>query len=126
MMAGTSPISAHGHYPFMNLYEANIVGIIDVDDVWGPNAPGNTFFRNRVLGTDQHEDFGDRDGFRLRAYHGTQYLIGNEINGEGIIGDISDVVLHGNNVNGEVAWDPTITEYRFARFLLPLVAAGFL
>lgn len=99
-------ISLHGHYSFMDLYESNIVGWVGVGDYWGPAGPGNTFFRNRVLGTDRHEAFGDSRGIDLNEYHGTQVLIGNEVGGEGIYGDLSDVVLHGNNVQGTVTWDP--------------------
>jgi hypothetical protein len=41
-------ISMHGHYPFTNLFEGNIVQNIQLDQTWGPNGPYNTFFRNRA------------------------------------------------------------------------------
>ena len=41
-------ISLHGHYPFSNLFEGNIVQNIQIDQAHGPNGPFNTFFRNRV------------------------------------------------------------------------------
>jgi hypothetical protein len=41
-------ISMHGHYPYANLFEGNIVQNIQLDQTWGPNGPGNTFFRNRA------------------------------------------------------------------------------
>lgn len=41
-------ISLHGHYPFANLFEGNIVQNIIIDHTWGPSGPRNTFFRNRA------------------------------------------------------------------------------
>lgn len=41
-------ISLHGHYPFENLFEGNIVQNIIIDHYWGPSGPGNTFYRNRA------------------------------------------------------------------------------
>jgi hypothetical protein len=41
-------ISMHGHYPFSNLFEGNIVQNIQLDYTHGPNGPFNTFFRNRA------------------------------------------------------------------------------
>jgi len=41
-------ISLHGHYPFSNLIEGNIVQNIIIDHYWGPSGPWNTFFRNRA------------------------------------------------------------------------------
>ncbi len=41
-------ISMHGHYPFSNLFEGNIVQNIQIDQTWGPSGPYNTFFRNRA------------------------------------------------------------------------------
>jgi hypothetical protein len=41
-------ISLHGHYPFANLFEGNIVQNIIIDHYWGPSGPMNTFFRNRA------------------------------------------------------------------------------
>ena len=41
-------ISLHGHYPFSNLFEGNIVQNIMLDQTHGPNGPFNTFFRNRA------------------------------------------------------------------------------
>ena len=42
-------ISLHGHYPYQNLFEGNIVEYIDIADHWGPIGPDTTFFRNQVL-----------------------------------------------------------------------------
>jgi len=41
-------ISLHGHYPFANLFEGNIIQNIIIDHYWGPSGPRNTFFRNRA------------------------------------------------------------------------------
>ena len=41
-------ISLHGHYPFANLFEGNIVQNTIIDHYWGPAGPFNTFFRNRT------------------------------------------------------------------------------
>lgn len=41
-------VSLHGHYPFANLFEGNIVQNIFTDNYWGPSGPGNTFYRNRT------------------------------------------------------------------------------
>lgn len=38
----------HGNYPYLNLFEGNIVQNIVIDDSHGANGPGNAFFRNRV------------------------------------------------------------------------------
>ncbi len=34
----------HGHYPFSNLVEGNVVQYFAVDDIWGSNGPYNMFF----------------------------------------------------------------------------------
>jgi len=41
-------ISFHGHYPYSNLWEGNIVQNIVIDHYWGPSGPHNTLFRNRA------------------------------------------------------------------------------
>jgi hypothetical protein len=41
-------ISLHGHFPYSNLFEGNIVQNIMIDQTWGPSGPFNTFFRNRA------------------------------------------------------------------------------
>jgi hypothetical protein len=43
-------ISLHGHFPFANLIEGNIVQNIQIDYTHGPSGPFNTFFRNRAEG----------------------------------------------------------------------------
>jgi hypothetical protein len=41
-------ISLHGHFPFRNLFEGNMVEEIDITDYWGPAGPGNVLLRNIV------------------------------------------------------------------------------
>lgn len=85
-------VSIHGHYPFKNLFEGNVVEFIHCTDWWGPAGPGNTFFRNRVSRMPVLLD--DRS-------HG-QNVIGNELVGGGhesgvlIIGTVLDTFLLGN------------------------------
>lgn len=44
----TGDISIHGHYPFYNLFESNVVQNIIIDHYWGQGGYFNTFLRNRV------------------------------------------------------------------------------
>ncbi len=101
-------ISLHGHYPFLNLFEGNIIPWAYVGDYWGDVGPGNTLFRNRALGTDRHQDLGDDRGFAYGDYHGVQFLVGNEVTGGEIYGELDEVVIHGNNEKGSIVWDPEI------------------
>jgi len=112
-----SYISLHGHYPFNNLFESNIVGWPYLGDYWGEIGPDNTMFRNRAVGTNKHEDFGVYRGIWLRYFHGPQFVIGNEILGEDGVyfssdhtGNPNDVIIHGNNHLGVVTWDPTLPQ----------------
>lgn len=41
-------ISIHGHYPFANLCEGNVMQFLQIDYTWGPAGPYNTFFRNEL------------------------------------------------------------------------------
>ncbi|MCB0697894.1 MAG: T9SS type A sorting domain-containing protein [Chitinophagaceae bacterium] len=41
-------IVCHGNYPYLNLFEGNIIQSIVIDDSHGINGPFNTFFRNRA------------------------------------------------------------------------------
>jgi hypothetical protein len=41
--------SAHGHYPYMNLWEGNVGDRAGITDWWGPAGPSMTMFRNRIL-----------------------------------------------------------------------------
>ena len=63
-------VSLHGHYPAYNLFEGNIVYRVTSSDSWGPNGPGNTIFRNRILGA---------KGIWIQSYSKEQNIIGNEL-----------------------------------------------
>jgi len=41
-------VSLHGHFPFANLFEGNILQNIIIDHFWGVSGPHNTFLRNRA------------------------------------------------------------------------------
>jgi hypothetical protein len=98
-------ISVHGHYPFANLFEGNIVQGAGVTDYWGPAGPDNLFFRNRV----EHAY-----GFRLRDASHRQNVVGNEIAAGAITRDATvnaaTLIVHGNRVQGVVSWDPAIAD----------------
>ncbi len=117
-----SYIAVHGHYPYMNLFEGNIVGRVGIADYWGASGPGNTFFRNRVVGTDKHEDFGPYRGIEVDDYSHRQNLIGNELAGsqtqitydghtDSALGTSEDIIVHGNNVHGTINWDPAFADH---------------
>ena len=38
----------HGHFPYNNLFEGNVIERIHADQWWGSNGPNNTFIRNSV------------------------------------------------------------------------------
>jgi len=62
-------ISIHGHYPYANLIEANIVEEIGFADFWGPAGPLNTAYRNCVT----------KEGIWLQDQSSRQTIIGNTI-----------------------------------------------
>lgn len=115
-------ISVHGHYPYMNLFEGNIIGQIGIADYWGASGPGNTFFRNRVMGTDKHTGFGPYRGISVDDYSHKQNIIGNELVGaqtqitfdgqqDSALGTSEDVIVHGNNVHGTLTWDSAFSDH---------------
>ena len=129
-------ISIHGHYPFANLFEGNIIGSIGLGDWWGPSGPDHTFFRNKVLGTDRYDGFGDNHGLAISYIHGQQHIIGNEVTGGDIYTyintnpphSLSEVdypaehaktFIHGNNIKGTITWLPGYSETLPDSFYLP-------
>lgn len=94
-------ISCHGHFPFANLFESNIVQFIQSDQYWGPTGPRNAFFRNRA------ENYGI---IMSSGSYGSDYqsFVGNEIthaaNGIPLAGQYiltgSNHFEHGNNKKG--------------------------
>jgi hypothetical protein len=77
-------ISPHGHYPYMNLFEGNVVQRILVDNVHGTNGP-TTIFRNRVEKDVSHYlSYTDKFPFiEVGENNPNQNIIGNEIGIEG-------------------------------------------
>lgn len=61
-------ISLHGHYPYQNLFEGNVVEFVDIADHWGPTGPDTTFFRNLI-----------RERIAIRDYSDHMRIIGNTI-----------------------------------------------
>jgi hypothetical protein len=117
-------ISLHGHYAYMNLFEGNIVGWIGVGDWWGPIGPGNTLFRNQVLGTGSFDEFGDLHGISIARVHGPQNLIGNRLTGGSIYTQAppdhpgvnypeewTKVLYHGNEEAGTLTWDAAFSDH---------------
>lgn len=93
-------ISNHGHYAYMNLFEANEVVEIGIGDYWGPAGPGNTYFRNRVRG----------EGIVYHDASHKQNNVGNvttQFKDSG--GPALEKLEHGNVVGGTTVWDPDIT-----------------
>lgn len=104
-------VSLHGHFPFMNLFESNVVQKIDVSDYWGPVGPGNTFLRNRV----------ENYGFRIRDHSHAQNVVGNElVQAEqeiAIHGSVEDTYVNGNYVGGRLEWSPDAVDKTILRSL---------
>ncbi|MBW2264279.1 MAG: dockerin, partial [Deltaproteobacteria bacterium] len=92
-------ISLHGHYPNMNLFEANTVQEADVSDYWGPCGPGNTFFRNRL----------EAEGIEVMDHSHRQNVVGNELTTDPNIVSADDTVndtwIHANYEDGSIHWD---------------------
>lgn len=82
-------ISIHGHYPYENLFEGNVVEFIELADYWGATGPLTTFLRNRVQTKISVKDHSDRAIF-----------LGNLIAGEGFETDDTsqDLILGGNTL----------------------------
>lgn len=103
-------ISIHGHFPFSNLFEGNIVQNIVTDHFWGANGPFNTFFRNKI------ELYGvlfDNNTVDATKTTNKQNYVGNEItNTDFFKGQFSttgtDHFLYGNNIRGTI--NPVGTE----------------
>jgi hypothetical protein len=104
-------ISVHGHYPFENLFEGNIVQEVGIADYWGPAGPYNTFFRNRV----------EAEDIDLEDSSNTQNLLGNEL----VTGDIvwdqdsryphhidpATLLRQGNRIHDALIWNPPNTDH---------------
>lgn len=116
----SADISLHGHYPYANLFEGNIVQFIMIDHYWGPSGPYNTFLRNRA------ESFGIvmTSGTQTTA---SQNFIGNETtNSNLLMGNFTlagnDHFSHGNNILGNTIPPGTsaLADSSYYRDVLPL------
>jgi hypothetical protein len=98
-------ISVHGHYPFMNLFEGNIIQEVGSADWWGPAGPGITFFRNRL----------EAENLALMDHSHNQNIVGNELTGPTnsitIEPEIQGTLVHGNDIRGQISWDPSIPDH---------------
>ncbi|HCW75940.1 MAG TPA: hypothetical protein DHU63_05305, partial [Candidatus Marinimicrobia bacterium] len=85
-----SDLNLHGHFPYANLLEGNVIEYIGIDTYWGYSGPDNTFFRNRSVrrayspNTDHEGIFEDWkkfmnvDGDSVQlAYEYGQNIVGN-------------------------------------------------
>jgi hypothetical protein len=100
--------SLHGHFPYFNLYEGNVMQEIHSADHWGPSGYGNTFFRNRIT----------REGIRISDRSLEQNIVGNDLRKDGTAAFTQDVIInesgcvntliHGNKESGNVSWDASL------------------
>ena len=113
-------ISVHGHYPFMELFEGNIVQEITSSDWWGPAGIGITFFRNRV----------EKSNLQLKFDSHKQNILGNELTGGNTIIQIRDgvkeTIVHGNNENGNIEYDSNYSNILDSSFYLKTKPSFFL
>lgn len=84
----------HGNFPYLNLFEGNIVQNIVVDASHGKNGPHNTFFRNRAMNY----------GILMSAGSGTDstHFIANEITNQGAIKGLYSLIGKGNIESGNI------------------------
>lgn len=95
-----SDICLHGHYAFANLFEGNICQNLQIDIVWGPSGPYNTFFRNKV------ELYGIIMSSGTQQSSG-QNFVGNDVTGSQILQGMytlagSGHFQHGNSIKGTI------------------------
>ena len=94
-------ISVHGHFPYANLFEGNIIQNYMIDHYWGPAGPYNTFFRNRaelygIVMTNSNGYDSNLQNFVGNDCPNTGFFMGNYV----ITG--TNHVQHGNNIRGTV------------------------
>lgn len=89
----------HGNYPYLNLFEGNIVQNIVIDDSHGINGPFNTFHRNRaeLYGIFMNNSpASNQQNFSSNEITNTGFLLGNyTISGTGHF-------QYNNNKNGSI------------------------
>lgn len=85
----------HGNYPYLNLWEGNVVSFMSVDNSHGANGKYNTFFRNRAT----------KYGIQVsNSSSSDQNFIGNEILGGVGLYSLAGTghLEHGNNDKGTI------------------------
>ncbi|NNC96419.1 MAG: hypothetical protein HKN92_12745 [Chitinophagales bacterium] len=92
-------ISVHGHYPYANLFEGNIVQNIIIDHYWGPGGPNNTFLRNAT------------ELYGLLMTSGSpnteaQHFVSNDVHGFGFYS-----VTGNDNIEAANRWQDSIQPY---------------
>ena len=111
-------IVMHGNYPYLNLFEGNIVQNMFVDASHGINGPYNTLFRNRA----------ESYGIIISSGAGdSTNIVGNEINGTGFgkgnyLMEGNGNLEYGNNKNNTIipqALQPFLTNLMFIAVYLP-------
>ncbi len=89
----------HGNWPYLNLFESNLIQNIVIDDSHGRNGPHNTFFRNRAEGFGIFMNFNPpSDG---------QNFVGNEVTSTEFLKGLyflqgEDHFEWGNSVQGDI------------------------
>jgi len=115
-------ITPHGHYPYMNLFEGNVVQRILIDNVHGTNGP-TTLFRNRVEKDVSHylSNTAKFPFIEVGENNPNQNIIGNEMGIDGTYANDpleldpsieSSTIVHGNYnyIDGSLYWDANIPE----------------
>jgi Pectate lyase superfamily protein len=107
-------VSVHGHYPFSNLYEGNVVEWVTVSDFWGPVGPHNLYFRNRLEGATLQVGPGSPLNLNVLDHSNYQNIVGNELVRGNVVSDntvnLATLIVHGNREKGALSWDPTIPD----------------
>jgi hypothetical protein len=89
-------IVCHGNYPYMNLFEGNIIQNIVIDNSHGINGPFNTLFRNRA----------QNYGIFMNSAPVTDSMnyVGNEVTSNSGFYSLQGLghLEHGNNIKGTI------------------------
>ena len=106
-------ITLHGHYPYANLFDSNIVQQIAIADYWGPAGVNNTFCRNRIESANSGAKGAKAEALVISDHSDSQNIIGNDLATGAIISDSSvhNTLSHGNFTayNDQMNWDSSIT-----------------
>ncbi len=110
---GLSDVVFHGNFPHHYLVEGNVFYNAVVDYHHFENGPGNTLFRNRILGNpDNLTWWMNGYGIWIDGPHDGQNLVGNLLLNDSVITfrlhngprEAEDVFVAANTLSGEVEW----------------------